>query len=106
MKTQLSKEVFDFLKSIGGIVNSFDGKTYIYLPHVFEVVSEGYNIVIEHYNDKKLPDDVKEALIENAICKPKVTNLKEELIAFHLRNTRCSEGSAEMIVNAYLALRK
>lgn len=70
MTTKLTKEAFDFIKTIGMVITTAEDKTYIHLPHVFEVVSESYNIVIEHYNDKKLPQKVKDALIENAICKP------------------------------------
>lgn len=79
IKVKLPKEVYDFLKGQSLIIECYkDGtlKTYMHLPHVFEVVSDGYNLVIEHYNDKLLPDDVKEAIIATAVCKEHKNNLE------------------------------
>lgn len=69
IKVKLPKEVYDFLKGQAQII-TIGTKTYMHLPHIFEVVSDGYNLVIEHYNDKKLPEYVKETIIENTVCKP------------------------------------
>ena len=97
MKTQITKEQFDFLKSIGMLINSSDGKTYIHLPHVFEVVSESYNTVIEHYSDKKLPDDVKQALIDNAICKPTEAKIVEDML-LTLRGIRDEQKVSDRLI--------
>lgn len=67
MKTQLSKEVFDFLKSFGKTTTSKDGKQFIFVPYIFEVVSESYNTVKEHPLDKELPIEYTETVKETRL---------------------------------------
>mgnify|MGYP000684061366 CR=1 FL=1 len=62
MKTNLTKEQLDLLKSLGTTVNINESEsTFYYLPYWFEVKSDS---TIEKYSFDKLPQVLKDAIIE------------------------------------------